>query len=293
MHEKILIVGAVRNVEKTILQDVLNFSLAFKKFDPHFFLVESDSSDATLEKLDVLRKKLTKFEYASLGNLIPTYTKRTERLAACRNFYLELIKNEKLYPEAGLVCVADFDNVNRLINSSSLEWLSIPKDWDVCTANTNQVYFDIFALRHGTHNNSCPKKNERFYSKIGKTCLQAKYLSSWSKMIHIPSNVDWIRVRSAFGGCSIYKRSSFKDARYSGLDKHGNEVCEHVYLHDQICRSGGKIYIVPSFVTTGWTLHSLPAHRISKIIISIVLWVETLLSIDFLQLIRFLRPRRR
>ncbi len=64
----IFTIGTVRNVEKTIINDVSNLYKFTEKFKSNqFHVVESDSSDKTLELLTHLDKTHNNFSFTSLG----------------------------------------------------------------------------------------------------------------------------------------------------------------------------------------------------------------------------------
>ena len=59
----ILIVGLVRNAEKTLHKDIEVLGNAFSDFaEVKFFLVESDSSDKTIDVLNFYKAKYSFFE---------------------------------------------------------------------------------------------------------------------------------------------------------------------------------------------------------------------------------------
>ena len=69
------------------------------------------------------------------------------------------------------------------------------------------------------------------------------------KMINIKPSAKIIEVDSAFGGLGIYKKSAIpNDAEYIGVDKNGDEVCEHVSFHSSIRNNQGKIFINPRLI---------------------------------------------
>jgi hypothetical protein len=90
------------------------------------------------------------FRFASLGQLQPTIPGRTDRIAHCRNRYLQEIAENPEYADIDFVVVADFDNLNTLVSAKSFRSCFKRQDWDVCTANQRGPYYDIFALRHPT-----------------------------------------------------------------------------------------------------------------------------------------------
>lgn len=92
---KILVVGLVRNCETTIENEFNIIDRAFSEAKTLSWLViESDSDDATVTALQRLKTK-KHIDFISLGALTPIYPKRTERIAKCRNHYLNELRNNK------------------------------------------------------------------------------------------------------------------------------------------------------------------------------------------------------
>ena len=78
----ILVVGTVRNCEKSIESDVGRIGAALSSFkNLQWLAVESDSDDATVSVLESLKQNQPGFDYFALGNLRSEIPKRTERLA--------------------------------------------------------------------------------------------------------------------------------------------------------------------------------------------------------------------
>ncbi len=94
------------------------------------------------------------------------------------------------------------------------------------------------------------------YSRIPELTL---YSAVNSRMIHIPTDSDWIEVDSAFGGFAIYDAAVFGFGEYSGVNVMGEETCEHVHFNNLIKEQGGKIYINPNLINTRTTDHSINA----------------------------------
>ena len=66
----IFILGTVKNVEKTIINDVEAIKKFTEKFDKtQFCLLESDSNDRTIEILNNIKDKDNDFNYITLGKL--------------------------------------------------------------------------------------------------------------------------------------------------------------------------------------------------------------------------------
>ena len=254
-----MVVGTVRNCELTLEKNIALFRDLFTYFDEtHFFIVESDSSDETILELKKIEDKYENFKFISLGQLEKRYPSRTERIALCRNYYLDEIRMSNEGRKADYICVVDLDG--DFSQLSTLGILSCWKrdGWDACFANQNAPYYDIWALRHPYWSpNDCWKQQELLIQQ-GMNRLRAKNLAVYSKMVRIRKETDWIEVQSAFGGLGIYKRNSLVSGEYLGKDEKGNEVCEHVSLNSSLHENGGKLFINPKMVTGGWNTHNAP-----------------------------------
>ena len=75
-------------------------------------------------------------------------TSRFPAMARARNVYLEELLTNTAYSKFNYVVVADFNNLNNLINAEAIESCFKRDDWDVCCANQDGPYYDIWALRH-------------------------------------------------------------------------------------------------------------------------------------------------
>lgn len=258
----VLVVGVARNCRDTLrpTYDRLSHALsAAKKLS--FFVVESDSSDGTAEALARLSASNDNFRFTSLGNLSEVFRKRTERIAVCRNRYLEELQGHPDYREAHYVVVADWDGVNDLVTEKGIASCWERDDWDVCTANQAGPYYDIWALRHTLWSpNDCWEQQE-FLMKIGMNRYRATRRAVHDRMLVIPQDSDWIDVQSAFGGLAIYRGGVLQDVRYVGVTDDGKEVCEHVSLHQEIQANGGKLFINPALVNAGLVEHAKYATR--------------------------------
>ena len=242
-EQHILVAGVARNCEKTIEQDVSAISAALKGCRALCWLVvESDSDDKTIETLHSLEMNVAGFRFLSLGELRQATPIRTERIAHCRNVYLDELKANPLYSEIDYVVVADFDGVNGLVTSEGFRSCWARTDWDVSTANQRGPYYDIYALRHPVWSpNDCWKQYD-FLRRHGIQREVAAWAAMYAKMITIPETAEWIPVDSAFGGLGVYRRCALDGVRYAGIDEAGEPICEHVGLHNQI-RSNGYLTI--------------------------------------------------
>jgi len=271
--KSVIVVALARDCEESIESEISILKKATSFFrGVHWLIIESDSSDNTAEKLDFCKFNINNFRYISLGDLSESIPLRTQRIAYCRNQYLQEINNNSIYRNVDYVIVADIDGMNNLLTSDALQSCWIRSDWDVCTANQAGSYYDIWALRH---KDWCPGDcwNEfNFLQDHGLSYKESLFSAIHSRMITIPRNMSWIEVDSAFGGLAVYKKKYLENIEYIGLDKSGNEVCEHVHLHKEIKKLGGKIYINPKFINTGVTEHTQHFglyQRIKIIVVSI------------------------
>jgi hypothetical protein len=255
-NKKFLIVGTVRNCENTLICDVDRILKALPdKATAKWMLVESDSSDLTLSVLSMLEKKIKGFNYISTGNLNNKMPLRADRIAYCRNIYLNEFRNGKQYQDVDYIIASDFDGINYAVNKQSINSCWDRDGWDVCTANSFGNYYDLWALRHDYW---CPNDCFIQYNtmkSMGISAAKSYFISVYSRMIKIPIEADWIEVKSAFGGMAIYKREAFSVSQYNGLREDGTEVCEHVEFHRGIRKAGYKIFINPRFVNTRLTEH--------------------------------------
>ena len=180
---------------------------------------------------------------------------RTERIAHCRNRYLEELRNNARYASADYVMVADLDGVNNDLRREAVEtcWRTdVP--WDVVTANQRDAYYDIWALRHPDW---CPVDCHSQYARLRELFERPRALAIaiHSRMVRLSPRAAWIEVDSAFGGLAIYRREALLAGNYSG-EQAGQSVCEHVPLHAQLRAQGFRIFINPALINAHRTDHS-------------------------------------
>jgi hypothetical protein len=259
LQEKpVLVVGIVKNIEKTLKKDIKNIGNALSFFqEVHWFLVESDSSDNSKQTLSELKNANKNFFYTSIEILDKSYNFRTERLAIARNKYLSHIRDHIDTNEFPYIVIADFNLLNSKLSMESVISSWSRTDWDVVTANQSSRYYDIWALRHPLWSpNDCWEQHE-FLKKYIKTPEIVNSYSLRSRMFKLPKDSDWIEVDSAFGGFAIY-RSSFllNDVYYEGKNDVGNMICEHVPFNQKIKELGARIFINTNLINAHYTDHS-------------------------------------
>jgi len=269
-NQKILIVGVIRNGENTITSEISSLQNAFCDFwKIHWLVIESDSGDNTVKKLSELSQSVENFNYKSVGQLAEQMPLRTERLAFCRNIYLDEIRSNSFYDDFDYIAVADLDGVNNLLTQDGVRSCFEKNMWDVCTANQLGNYYDIWALRHHIWNPGDCWEQFRYLNQFAKSPQESANLlfaAVHSKMVIIPMDAEWIEVESAFGGLAIYKRETLLDrnTKYIGLNKSGVEIVDHASLHLGITQNGYKIFINPKLINTDFTEHSIAFKPKSK-----------------------------
>jgi len=255
----ILVAGVVRNCGQAIKEDVARLSAVVGQCASlHWLIVESDSSDNTVEKLHELQTEVRNFRFITVGNLLPGMPIRTNRIAFCRNRYLDELRTNAIYKDIDYVVVADLDGLNRSITPEAF-WSCFQKTgWDVCTANQRGPYYDIWSLRHPEW---CPGDCWSEYKSLLRNNVgreKALVTAVHSKMIVIPETADWIEVDAAFGGIAIYRKDVMIASEYAGLTETGEEVCDNVPFHKKIKENGGHIFINPRFINSGYNAHTKP-----------------------------------
>jgi hypothetical protein len=254
LKSNILIVGVTRNCETTLQNNVTKLQESLKNCRSiSWLVVESDSSDKTMDVLGALKGETPNFRFISLGALYESMPIRTQRIAYCRNVYMDELRSNPLYSDIDYVVVADLDRVNNLITEEGIASCWKRDDWDVCTANQRGPYYDIWALRHPAWSPGDCWQEYDFLRSRGSPRELAAWASMYTKMITIGETADWIEVESAFGGLAVYRRQVLDGLTYCGVDAAGEPVCEHVSLHEQIRRRGGRIFINPAMINTADT----------------------------------------
>jgi glycosyltransferase involved in cell wall biosynthesis len=253
----LLITGLTRDGETHIAREVAKLLEATKACrETHVLIVESDSTDGTLNMLAEMAAASPRFHYITLGHLQPTIPARAERLAHCRNAYIHELRDNPLYADVDYVIVSDLDGMNDQLNAASIAscW-QIQQDWGVLTANQNGHYYDIWALRHPDW---CPDDCLRLMARMEPLFGHelARDMAVYARQIRLPQNMPPITVVSAFGGLAVYTRQAMLSGGYEAYEPNGDEVCEHVPHHRKVRTAGHGIFINPRLINTGMTIHT-------------------------------------
>jgi len=250
VDSKILLAGPVRNVAHTIQNEVETLVASLGSFkEIYCFVVESDSSDDTLKKLEELQGVIRNFSFISAGNLSEKFRRRTDRIAFCRNLIIDAVASNPEFADIDYIAMADLDGMNGLVTPEKVaDCWNADEDWDVITANQQGPYYDIWALRHPTW---CPvdcwQHKKTLEDLIGDR--PAENLAITARQVTLSPRLGLIEVDSAFGGLAIYKREAFLAGRYAGTDTiAGFDVADHVPFHEELRTKGYKIYINSALV---------------------------------------------
>lgn len=261
-----VVTGILRNAASTISADIERIASALSGHKVKWFLVESDSEDSTVTKLEKLSQEISDFRFVSLGALRKTIPDRLERITHCRNLCAHTIREEAVYADAELVLVADLDALNTLINKKAIESCFTRDDWDVVTANQDGPYYDIFALRHPAWSPNDCWDQFRFLVAHGVRRKTAGLAALHARMIRIPAGSAWIKVDSAFGGLAIYRKHLFGITRYACMNETGGSICEHVPFNLGLGAQGARIFINPALINSGYNEHTRNLKLMNRIL---------------------------
>jgi glycosyltransferase involved in cell wall biosynthesis len=270
---RILIVGTVSNVASNFSSDYSRLLKAFSGYSSvETFVVESDSTDSTLDVLNKYSTKSDSFEFKSLGRLRDKFPERISRIRECRNVYVRYIRENHAESNWDFIVVADLDGVNHKLDSRGIQSsLNLDLNWDQISANQSFGYYDLLALRHPYWMpNDClaelnwakntflmdsnwPFKSLKLRMKNDK--LRKSYI--YEKMYRIKKTSHPIEVDSAFGGLAIYKTHIFLEFDYSLDLALTSSESEHVTLHRKMREKGYRLFINPGMVNSGVNDHNI------------------------------------
>ncbi len=231
-----------------VLDNLARFSALYEEAAFLFVLSDTqDESHALLERW--LAAEGRQGQVLDLGVLEGTLPQRTVRIAHARNAALDAIQKSAWAGYDHLV-VADLDDVLATpIDPDGFAraalWLDADPARAGVLANALPRYYDVWALRHEQW---CP--DDCWHPIWGRPAHEAfeaaKFREVFTRQIAIPSTLDPIAVRSAFGGLGIYRLAFALANRYRGLDAQGSEASEHVAFNEAITRAGGQLHIFPA-----------------------------------------------
>jgi hypothetical protein len=274
MNKKILLVGTVSNVAKTIEKELKVVLKALSVFDSvQVFLVESDSTDETIKVLEKMKLNNNDFNYITLGKLKDKYPHRIERISHCRNVYVEYVRKNNGAHKLDYVAVADLDGMNFKLNKKGVEsCFRTELDWAGIMANQKYGYYDIYPLRaKGWIEEDC--FTELSKAKQIKILIKPKWLIPnfitqfcyfdglryefiFRHMKKIDPSAEFIEIDSGFGGFAIYRATVFKHSDYTIYESELNQS-EHVNFHLKLRRLGMIFYINPRLINANFNVYNL------------------------------------
>ena len=259
--QRILVVGIVRNCSKTLRSSIRAIEALFGGLgEISFFLVESDSSDQTLDLLGQLSDERRDVSFKSLGDLRTQIPERISRITKCRNEYLSHLR---MLMQTGdspdYVVVADFDGVNsKLFYNTSLGEVLRPDT--VVTINQKGHYYDILALRSAGWVGEDYRIGVLRDIESGTDPIISFIKNVSKKQTNIKSSDKEIRVSSAFGGLAIYPAKPLSKCSYETTEiAPGIFECEHVKMHMDLTAEGLRVIIAPFLRNVGARSHVMLA----------------------------------
>jgi len=208
IHEKVVICGVCKDVAGRLPFSIKIMEKIGALFSDYRIVVyENNSSDNTVDILKAWEgcnsRVLMICEQLEKANLEKFF--RPECIARARNIVLDKVLSEEFQDFDYLVWM-DMDFRVEPNYDAFTEVFQSDKAWDAVFANgvaPDGTYWDWYAFR----DNNNPLGPEL----LGRVWwdLQKQFKT------HIKD--DWHLVYSAFAGCAIYKKSSIKNCRYSGL----------------------------------------------------------------------------
>ena len=226
-------------------------------------IVENDSTDDTRRLLREFAASRANVRLIEADGLERAHPKRTDRIAAARNLYMNAVR-EPRYAEFDDLVVLDFDDVNSkpidpAAFAAARAWLWQEPDRRAVFANSVFVYYDIWALRHPTWSpDDCWARVRVAQAKMSTREAVRRHVAM--RQVPIAPTRAPIPVDSAFGGLAIYRREATPAATYAGLDATGEETCEHVAFNAAVKGADGVMAIYPALQN-----HAPTAHVISSL----------------------------
>lgn len=257
----VFIACLARNCEATAEESIRNVVELGGLFEKAYInIYTNDNDDRTYEILQ--ENQQGRYELHNLDGADKACTKRLERMAFCRNMYTRDFRRQRRADNAvNLLISIDFDQYRGLAPASDqlLDCIAgAPEDWGGLFPAHDVPYYDLWALRHESWcPGDCWREVDGYIKRFWwmrllginvKKRAMRKFI--WSRKVAIPRETPPIEVLSAFGGMGLYRAEFLDRAWYRGLDEDGGEVIEHLHFNTQVRDAGGKLYILPNFVTS-------------------------------------------
>lgn len=264
INKKIIICSTVKNEARNLNKFFKLLDGIIYGFKDYFIIfVESDSKD---NSSNIIKKYLSKKKGIIINHNLNDKYNRIKSLEISRNVYLDFIKSNQECLEFDYLFVLDVDGVNNILNYNKIKSsLEMKTDWNAIFPN-QKFYYDIFALRiEGLIEENFVKRIKKDHQSNKYNNLKENFkknLTRYFKFIK-PSEKRFIKVKSAFGGCGIYKLKQVIEFRYNSFE---GEDCEHVKLNEDLNKKYGKLYIDTELKNSfGINKHTINGFLCSKL----------------------------
>ncbi len=203
-----------------------------------------------------LRSAITGFQFTSLGALAERLPARTERIAACRNRYLDELRHDRQYARRRLCdgrgsgCCEPRPALRGggdVLGIAHRRGMSSPPTKATLITTSGRC-----AIRTGVRWTVTINTSGCVICLVVRARWPSPFIRAWRGWIR---RAEWIEVDSAFGGLAIYRREALLGGRYSGVHE-GCAICEHVPLHAELRARGYRIFINPALINAHRTDHS-------------------------------------
>lgn len=241
----------------------------FKNY--HIVLFENDSEDDTRKQIEnwVLENnsvhliacpedekcRLNVKKLYDVGSLSET---RITKMAGFRNRYLQVVK-QKFASSCDIMMVVDMDISGAWCNDALAANFCDQRisTWDAVFANGRMPIVGTFGeatfmydgLAFQAHEAECPKDEHLPKTQTHRNLHIAQKLINFNLTgrRHIATDeLSPILTCSAFNGIGVYKMYAID---CSDDVKYGGTYCEHLYLHNQMCKHGfNRLFIDPAFL---------------------------------------------
>lgn len=245
-----------RDVEPILHNNMCRINKTSSFFNSsQIFIVENDSSDNTawmLKKYELRDKRIKtvsakvsdKRIYRNTGDESISID-RVSKMATLRNTYLDKISSLK---NIDYVIVIDLDLEGGWSYDGILDCFSeFYPSWSAMTANG--LLFQEESISVNSKKQSKIKKlffDTWTFRELGEEKFKGHGIY---KNMSLEKGDKPIEIGSNFGGLGIYKFKDIIKCEYRPSTPDEEVCCEHVSLHQQIRKRGGKVFINPSLIT--------------------------------------------
>lgn len=270
-EKSIIFCGIVRNADQYIERNILRIlrtAQLFKKFE--IFIYENDSTDNTKNILakynsppiSIISENGIKDDYMEMfkSGKDNTNKLRCNILAQCRNKYIEYINNTNY----DLTCIVDldlkggwsydgfYDSIAILYSNENVACVSA---YGILVDYNNEALLENHDPKHNIMYDSLAFRPHGYEKPLTHT-MQSQF-----NFLKTNRGDNPLLVYSNFNGMGIYKTQYLKNKKYSIkiYDQHNPVDCDHVVMHEQIRKDGGKILLNPNLIV------SYANHRYSTI----------------------------